>query len=151
MALGGFINMIDIKHFWLSSASRNMIEERDKGRSIYAYRVSSVPAKKHCNLGIKAVKKVLSPIPALKSNNLPSSCSTVTKNFEYSKIHFHMQISTENTNENNFTRFRFLNKHYMRLQRSPRSNSIQNDGNEKLNSRKVNLTKKCEISLQTCN
>ena len=145
---------METSSYWFSQKEDRDFPFKIKPHEIYSYRVCSQPLKKHMNLKVKAIKKVLSPIPEAKFPSLSYLYTPMSNTFLYPKPGKKLG-SLSPTRETRYTdktsKEKWVEKHSSCFQRIHyRSRSNQGDyAKVKVQVRRVSLISTCEISLQT--
>ena len=141
-------------NYWFSQREDTDFPLQKKAHEIYSYRICYHPLRKRANLKVKAMKKVLSPIPESKLSSLSYLYTPINKTFAYPKPGKKidsMCLPSETHYPDKSSREKWVEKHFSCFQRFHyRSRSDQGDyDKDKVQPRKTSLISTCEISLQT--
>lgn len=146
--------MLDFNRVWLKKNQQLRAKSKKfKDIGIHSYRIYSMPLQKNLQLKVTARKKVLSPVPSVKTPKIGFAYGGFNKTsgldqtflFNYSK-----DGALKKMPESPVSKIRWAERHFSCYQKSHvRAKSIQD--NYLGTKRKTSLLNTCEISLQTYN
>lgn len=146
--------MLDFNRVWLKKTKQLRGKSKKiKDEGIYSYRIYSVPLQKNLQLKVTARKKVLSPVPSVKTPKLGNAFGGFNKTLEVDGTFLFNCTRDGNVkkiSESPESKVRWAEKHFSCYQKSHvRAKSIQD--NYLGIKRRTSLLNTCEISLQTYN
>lgn len=147
--------MLDYQRIWQLNRQEKLKSQKCHDNSIHSYRVYSVPLNKEIHLKVTARKKVLSPVPSIKTPK-HSTVYSLNRTSIFNEPHLIQNEKKEILRlgpQSPVSKIRWAEKHFSCYQVSHiRARSIQNDYSRvRGNDRRSSMMNTCEISLQTFN